>query len=241
LHPITGDLILVVSAQLDLYNATLSLRLTNNPISSLPDGFLARTMPQLKYLFAPNTNLRELNDKALQNLSRLVYLELTDNALETIHDDAFATNPLQQLLLSNCNLAVIPKAVKTESTLIALGVPRNKLTSLAGSDFMDLTQLMVLNIQTNPIHTISESTFVNNRALSDLMMHSLDSPVLPLTLFDTLTRLEALRFNALALTGSSRLESRHFKMVANLMVLELNFQRLSAPFVRSWDLSFARR
>ena len=198
-------------------------------------------MPQLQAVIAPNTGLTEINDKAFRRLSHLVDLELTDNPLTSVHDDAFDTNPLQQLYLSNCSLKSVPTAVKRESTLSRLDLPRNGLTQLAQDDFLNLTQLTLLNIQANPIKDIAERAFENNRELLSLQISLLPAPRLPLSVFDALTKLELLQFASFALTGSTRLEDRHFERLRSLTVLELSFQRQSTSFVASWDKSFATR
>jgi Leucine-rich repeat (LRR) protein len=168
-------------------------------------------------------------------------LELTSNPLRTIHDDAFATNPLSQLWLEDCGLNQLPIAVQTESTLERLDVNTNELTQLNGKDFVNLTLLSILQIRSNPIVTIDENAFVNCQQLNELDLSFISTTTLPLTVFDSLTQLERFRWAGAALQSSIRLQDRHFEKLTRLQALDLNLLRGSAPFVKSWDMEFAER
>ena len=240
-HCMAGSSICLCRARLDLYNGTRVLYLTNNPIVTLSDGWLAQVMPQLQVLDVQNISLSTITDNTFSQLLQLRLLFLTDNPLIAIHDDAFATNPLIGLWLEGCGLKQIPKAAQAEATLERLDMGSNLLTQLTATNLTNLTQLLVLSIRSNPITVINKDAFARNQRLKELYIGFLAGPAMPLSVFDPLMQLESLGCAADFFGRRMRLEDRHFEKLTRLTRLDLGFQRESVRFIAAWDKSFAQR
>ena len=112
-------------------------------------------------------------NRSFANLTRLIYLDLSDNDIYTIESGAFEclTN-LAVLRLSMNNLDTIESnTFECLTNLIALNLEENDLETIERHTFDSLTNLIALDLFGNALGTIESHTFENLTNLTHLVLN----------------------------------------------------------------------
>ncbi|CAM5081005.1 unnamed protein product [Natator depressus] len=133
------------------------LHLEHNQIAHLPPGGFS-SLKQLSVLDLSNNLLLELSEQALHGLPRLRRLYLSANHITNVSSKALPGS-LRALSLDGNQLASVPAAIRTSSTLSTLqlsGNPIRKLTSLSfGRRLRSLRQLFLDSLALEKITSLA--------------------------------------------------------------------------------------
>ncbi|CAF4691397.1 unnamed protein product, partial [Rotaria socialis] len=113
---------------------------------------------------------RVSRDGSFRRLRSLRTLDLRNNRLEEIDDDAFdGADSLNELFLSDNNLNVItPQTFNGLKNIRTLMLRTNKLTYIKNDTFADMDALKTLSLHDNRIKCIAPGSFDRLRSLSAL-------------------------------------------------------------------------
>ncbi|XP_054708579.1 leucine-rich repeat-containing protein 24-like [Uloborus diversus] len=139
------------------------LDLTRNNFTLLPpNAFLNAGLVNLQKLYLARCGIEHIDDFALNRISNLVELDLSDNLISYIPTAAFRHLPLlRHLILSGNPLVIIPTQAFVElKTLIILEVSGCKIDTIATRAFEGLEKLEVLKLDSNDLQTLHAKTMM---------------------------------------------------------------------------------
>jgi len=171
LHLTACDIISVSeNAFRGLENTLQSLNLASNSLRSVPVSPL-RPLRLLSQLDLTDNQIKYIPDNAFVTL-RLKTLKLADNNV-TISDNALRglENSLKNLNLKGCQLKEIPGAVKDLKSLAFLDLAQNNLRTIEPGVLQKLDSLTALNLERNVIQKLHRNVFLGvNDTLSSLSL-----------------------------------------------------------------------
>ena len=146
------------------------LNLADNDLSEIPVETL-RTLRLLTSLDLTNNRIQYVPNNAFVTI-RLKTLKLSDNNL-TLAEGAF--NGLEQSLknvnLKGCHLKEVPKALSKLAGLAFLDLAQNTIRDLGSGELAGLASLTALNLERNVIQTLKPDVFYGvNDTLSSLSL-----------------------------------------------------------------------
>ncbi|XP_066993742.2 protein artichoke [Anabrus simplex] len=128
-------------------------------------NFQVASMPSLKYLSLASNNLPSLNNNTIisENITHLIYLNLSNNSIDTVDESAISSLYLLKYLdLSRNNISDLPVNFLTNNTLLhTINLSYNQISRL--DTVRDHVSLRGLNISNNVIATISSKAFSKNK------------------------------------------------------------------------------
>lgn len=142
----------------------------------LPDEIFKKLgLKDLESIKIVNSSLTEISVKAFQGLSNLFEVNLSDNSLFLIHADTFANNTnLHRLKLSG-NALQLTQILKTphqyllrSSSLTDFDLSNCSLTQILPKTFLQLKNLVFINLSSNILRTIPKDVFEGLELLEDL-------------------------------------------------------------------------
>ncbi|XP_071044246.1 leucine-rich repeat-containing protein 24-like [Parasteatoda tepidariorum] len=139
------------------------LDLTRNNFTLLPpNAFLNAGLVNLQKLYMARCGIEHIDDFALNRISNLIELDLSDNLISYIPTAAFRHLPLlRHLILSGNPLVIIPSQAFVElKTLIILEVSNCKIDTIATRAFEGMEKLEVLKIDSNELQTLHAKTMM---------------------------------------------------------------------------------
>ena len=146
------------------------VNLADNDLSEVPVETL-RTLRLLNSLDLTNNKIQYVPNNAFVTI-RLKTLKLSDNNL-TIADGAFSglEQSLKNLNLKGCSLKEVPKALSSLAGLAFLDLAQNSIRELGNGLLSDLSSLTALNLERNVIQTLHPAVFYGvNDTLSSLSL-----------------------------------------------------------------------
>ena len=146
------------------------VNLADNDLSEVPVETL-RTLRLLNSLDLTNNKIQYVPNNAFVTI-RLKTLKLSDNNL-TIADGAFSglEQSLKNLNLKGCSLKEVPKALSSLAGLAFLDLAQNSIRELGDGLLSDLSSLTALNLERNVIQTLHPAVFYGvNDTLSSLSL-----------------------------------------------------------------------
>jgi len=146
------------------------VNLADNDLSEVPVETL-RTLRLLNSLDLTNNKIQYVPNNAFVTI-RLKTLKLSDNNL-TIADGAFSglEQSLKNLNLKGCSLKEVPKALSSLAGLAFLDLAQNSIRELGNGLLSDLSSLTALNLERNVIQTLHPDVFYGvNDTLSSLSL-----------------------------------------------------------------------
>lgn len=180
--------------QEDLFSSQLArlevLKLDNNQLSSLPNGFaplhvqeldlshnklttlksLGR-LPQMTHLHLSHNNLNSIEEKAFMNCSNILVLDLSHNDLAQVPSSLTHLKSLQTLDLSfNAIVVLEGSAMLQMESLWRLQLSGNRLGNISVGLFDDLKALQVLDLANNQISQVEKGSFDANRQLQAIRL-----------------------------------------------------------------------
>ena len=147
-----------------------ALTIEKTPLRQLPQSQL-QSLRALKSLDLSNNKLERIEDNAFSNM-QLTTLKLADNSIE-IADHAFAglETTLKNLNLKGTNLKSIPKAIANLSSLAFLDLAQNKIKEIEPDLLINLHSLTAINLERNRIERLQQRVFAGiNDSLSSLSL-----------------------------------------------------------------------
>ena len=176
------------------YTALQTLQLSKNTITTLPPG-----------VFTPCTALVNLHidENKLESISAntftgpaLTTVDLSNNLISNIATGAFANNVVH-LILNNNKLATVSSA-SLPTSLQTLNLKNNLIATLTTTSFNLQTGLLNLDLssQTNqPLNSIADFTFANNKNLQQLILINNALTTIKLNTFNGLINIQKIDIN----------------------------------------------
>ncbi|XP_076463400.1 uncharacterized protein LOC143295670 [Babylonia areolata] len=245
-------------------SSLISLTLDHQLFASFPVDSL-RTLNNLESLTITNTDISYLFNKAVEKNPRLIYLDLSNNRINSLEPDCFtgiytslktlslSNNPLTNvtaleqvrhlsalttLHLTNTFLSSLPQKalfLQDKDALTTLHLDRNSLTTLEPNVFSTLGSLQELNLGWNLLSSWGDEAFAGLTSLTHLDL-SHQTGTPGVTLPASLTRLSSLQTLRLSKTiVNTNTVWGQLSPLASLQVLQLDGTGLTALP----DLAFA--
>uniref|UniRef100_A0A5S6QG24 LRRNT domain-containing protein n=1 Tax=Trichuris muris TaxID=70415 RepID=A0A5S6QG24_TRIMR len=178
-----------------LKNVLQTLLLGGNRLKELPNKAL-NNMEELQHLDLSSNEIGDIDEnEQLINLPKLTDLNLVDNRICSIHKDTFdmVKPTLQTLNLGKNCLAEVPAAaIRGFKHLLALHLQRNNISAIRALQFINLPMLSLLNLANNQIEIIQRQSFVNVPMIRFLYLGDNNYTSLESHTFSTLESLELL-------------------------------------------------
>ncbi|EMP31498.1 Nyctalopin [Chelonia mydas] len=142
-------------------------------------------MENLTHVYLERNKIEAVAYNSLQGLTRLKYLNLQDNRINVIHDQAFQDCQKMEYLYLNDNLlSDLPEnSFDGLRYLKMLNLGGNFLRNVSNTWFRDLVQLEVLYLDRNRVNYIEEGAFENLTSLVSLHLNSNNLTTLPFSVF----------------------------------------------------------
>lgn len=118
-----------------------------------------------------DNNIKTLGNREFSQYRRLDYLDLSNNQIETIHENAFfgLKNLKQLLLYENRITSLAPATFKGLTNLEILMLNSNQLRCVQRDLVEDLRKLRVLSLYDNRLTTLPKGLFGNNQETLSLI------------------------------------------------------------------------
>ncbi|KAM9851211.1 nyctalopin [Aulostomus maculatus] len=144
-----------------------------------------RGMENLTHIYLERNKIEAVAYNSLLGLGSLKYLNLQENRINVIHDQAFQDLVrLEDFYLNDNLLSDLPQlAFKGLSRLKKLNLGGNQLTNVSKTWFSDLVELEILYLDRNQLVYIEEGTFENLTSLITLHLNSNNLTTLPFPVF----------------------------------------------------------
>uniref|UniRef100_A0A4W4ETX9 LRRCT domain-containing protein n=2 Tax=Electrophorus electricus TaxID=8005 RepID=A0A4W4ETX9_ELEEL len=144
-----------------------------------------RGMENLTHVYLERNKIEAVAYNSLVGLSSVRYLNLQENRISVIHDEAFKDLCHLENFYLNDNLLVYlpPRSFKGLSHLKMLNLGGNLLTNISRSWFSDMAELEVLYLDRNSLAFIEDGAFENLTSLVTLHLNSNNLTTLPFTIF----------------------------------------------------------
>ncbi|XP_061735708.1 nyctalopin [Nerophis ophidion] len=154
-----------------------------NKFRRIPGAF--RGMENLTHIYLERSKIEAVAYNSLLGLGSLKYLNLQENRINVIHDQAFQDLVrLENFYLNDNQLSDLPRqAFKGLSRLKMLNLGGNRLTNVSKTWFSDLVELEILYLDRNQLLYIEEGTFENLTSLITLHLNSNNLTTLPFPVF----------------------------------------------------------
>uniref|UniRef100_UPI0009B4D449 LOW QUALITY PROTEIN: nyctalopin n=1 Tax=Monopterus albus TaxID=43700 RepID=UPI0009B4D449 len=141
-----------------------------------------RGMENLTHIYLERNKIEAVAYNSLLGLGSLRYLNLQENRINVIHQQAFQDLVrLENFYLNDNLLPALPQLDLSHFRMLNLG--GKKLTSMSKTWFSDLVELEVLYLDRNQLLYIEEGTFENLTSLITLHLNSNNLTTLPLPVF----------------------------------------------------------
>ncbi|CAG5106181.1 Similar to lgr4: Leucine-rich repeat-containing G-protein coupled receptor 4 (Danio rerio) [Cotesia congregata] len=141
-------------------------------------GMRLRRLKQLQCLSIVNVGLEYIATDSLENLSELIYLDMSENKISEINNALNNLVQLKTLILENNQLIDIPN-ISNLKNLEYFSVSNNNLTSLKRYNFDNLLNLKILKLSHNGLTEIIPGTFNKLVSLEVLDLSSNKLQILP--------------------------------------------------------------
>ncbi|MBN3297092.1 nyctalopin [Amia ocellicauda] len=144
-----------------------------------------RGMENLTHVYLERNKIEAVAYNSLQGLAKLKYLNLQENRINVIHDQAFQDcQHLENFYLNDNLLSDLPRdSFKGLRRLKMLNLGGNVLTNVSRTWFGDLMELEILYLDRNQISFIEEGAFENLTSLMSLHLNSNNLTTLPFSVF----------------------------------------------------------
>ncbi|KAM9487301.1 nyctalopin [Clarias gariepinus] len=144
-----------------------------------------RGMENLTHVYLERNKIEAVAYNSLLGLCNLKYLNLQENRISVVHDEAFKDlRQLQNFYLNDNLLIDLPrKSFKGLCHLKMLNLGGNLLTNISNTWFGDLVELEVLYLDRNRLSFIDQGAFENLTSLMTLHLNSNKLSTLPWFVF----------------------------------------------------------
>ncbi|XP_051266897.1 toll-like receptor 13 isoform X1 [Dicentrarchus labrax] len=175
------------------------------------------TIPTMSTLKFRRNKLSFISSNLFHLCINVTELDLGDNKIKTIKDEAFRSiKGLRILTLSRNKLPTVPAATRNIPTLAELDLSSNNITRLECYDFANLTKLRQLNLYLNQITTLQECVFKDLKQLQVLKLQNNHISKITGAFKKYLPSLKQLRLNANKITTIKHGEFMGLQSLQNL-------------------------
>uniref|UniRef100_A0A3Q3FNM8 Toll-like receptor 22 n=1 Tax=Labrus bergylta TaxID=56723 RepID=A0A3Q3FNM8_9LABR len=207
---------------LESFNSSLTILRMNQMKHDLTELIsISCTIPTITTLQLRQNKLSIIHSNLFSLCIHLTELDLSDNSIQKIQDEAFMSlKGLRDLSLGRNKLPSVPAATRNLKILSKLDLSTNKISSLGCNDFANLTKLRQLNLYQNPIPALNEFAFKDLIGLQVLKLQSCQISRLNKAFSNYLPNLRQLYLNGNKLTIIKKGELNGLKSLQNLSLHE---------------------
>lgn len=175
-----------------------SLDLSNNEIAEITKETLNNLPPSLTYVNFQGNKIRRIWSQVIENV-HLSVLNLRNNLIEEIEEDAFAKTNLRELYLADNQLKSLNFVFSLPNTLTVLIANGNHIISIPDGAFSKFTRLNYLYFDDNKIEALQNDVFQGLTSLLTLSLTKNNINTIEPSAFKGLTKLQTLdlRHNAI--------------------------------------------
>ncbi|KAM6971574.1 uncharacterized protein LKV04_017135 [Tautogolabrus adspersus] len=213
---------------LESFNSSLTVLRMNQMKHNLTELIsISCTIPTITTLQLRQNKLHFIHSNLFKLCIHVTELDLTDNSIQNIQDEAFMSlKGLRILSLGHNRLPFVPAATRNLKILSELDLNSNNISSLGSHDFANLTKLRQLNLYQNPIPVLNEFAFKDLIGLQVLKLQSCHISRFNSAFKKYLPNLRQLRLNGNKLTIIKNGELKGLKSLQNLSLHENQIQVL---------------
>lgn len=187
------------------------------------------TIPTMSYLQVRQNRLRYVYSSVFKLCVYVTKLDLADNILEIIQEDAFTPmRSLKILTLSKNRFLSVPSAIRNLPNLSKLDLNTNKITAVKCQDFSKMTKLIELNLYNNSIQDLKPCVFEDLVELQILRLQNNMINKLNRSFENRLPNLKRLRLNGNRLTEIKKDEFKGMHSLLNLSLHENKIKTIHA-------------
>uniref|UniRef100_A0A3Q2CTJ7 Toll-like receptor 13 n=1 Tax=Cyprinodon variegatus TaxID=28743 RepID=A0A3Q2CTJ7_CYPVA len=187
---------------------------------------LACSIPTLSQFQFRRGNLRIITSDFLKPCVHVTELDLSENHIKTINENAFKSmEKLTVLRLSQNKLSVVPSAIQTLQNLSELDLSNNLIGTVNCHDFSNQTKLKELNLKNNSI-TLKDCVFKDLVRLQVLRLQSNQITDLKGAFKSSLSNLKRLHLNGNKLKAIRNGEFNGLKSLLNLSLHQNQIETL---------------
>lgn len=154
-------------------------------------SILCQQYRNLRHIAISSIGIQRIDDFSFENCPSLTFLDLFNNQITTVHENAFLRNTqLQTLYLYNNPITTLPENLfQSQSGLVTLWLMQNRIADLPPNIFRPLQNLNELDIRTNQIRNLRPEWFANLPRLTNLVLTNNFIADLPSNVFTPLSSL----------------------------------------------------
>lgn len=190
---------------------------------------IACTIPTMSKLQLRQNRLYFIRSNLFQLCINIRELDVAENAIQNIQDEAFGSIPgLRILTLGHNKLPSVQAATRNLPTLSELDLSKNNISTLGCHDFANLTKLRQLNLYQNLIPALKECVFKDLIQLQVLKIQNNSISKLNGAFKKYLPNLRQLHLNANKLTAIKRGEFKGLRSLQNLSLHDNQIRELES-------------
>uniref|UniRef100_A0A3B5MGW6 TIR domain-containing protein n=1 Tax=Xiphophorus couchianus TaxID=32473 RepID=A0A3B5MGW6_9TELE len=175
------------------------------------------SIPTMSKLHFRHNKLKMIHSDLFKSCVHLTELDLADNSIEIIQENAFtALKGLRILGLSRNKLSSVPNATRNLQNLSELDLDSNTIRSITCQDFSNKTMLKELSMKNNSIPALNKCAFKDLLRLQVLRLQSNQIAHLNGSFENHLSNLKRLYLNGNKLTKILPKEFRSLRSLLNL-------------------------
>ncbi len=217
-----------VKTLLESFNSSLASLRMNEMKVRLPAVInIACSIPTVSTLQLRHNKFKFVRSDLLQLCMNVTELDLAENRIQTIEDEAFRSlKGLRILSLSRNRLPSVPAATRNLSTLAELDLSTNNISSLGCHNFTNLPKLRHLSLYQNSIPALKDCVFKDLIGLQVLKLQTSHISKLNGAFEKYLPNLRQLRLNGNKLTAIKKGEFKGLKSLQSLALHDNQIKEL---------------
>ncbi|XP_076623472.1 uncharacterized protein LOC143342974 [Colletes latitarsis] len=202
----------------------VSLDLSHNDIAEISKEMLNDLPEDLIYVNLMENNIRGIYDQVIEN-RHLRMMNLKNNLVGNIEEGALRKTNLTRLFLAGNQLDDLSFVSSLPQTLTELVLSGNQIAAIPDGAFLNLPDLVFLNLANNKITQLQDNVFKNLDSLRMLILTSNSLHRIEPSAFRDLKQLTTLYLHRNSLT---KLEKGTFAELGNLKDLNLAWNKFKA-------------
>uniref|UniRef100_UPI0037E80983 toll-like receptor 22 n=1 Tax=Semicossyphus pulcher TaxID=241346 RepID=UPI0037E80983 len=204
------------------FNSSLTFLRMNEMKHNLTELIsISCTIPTVRKLQLRKNKLHFVHSNLFHLCTNVTELDLADNSIQNIQDEAFTSlTGLRILSLNRNRLPLVPAATRNLPTLAELDLSKNNISTLGCLDFANLTKLRELSLYLNSIPVLKECVFKVLVGLRVLKLQTSCISKLNGAFRKYLPNLKQLHLNGNKLTAIKHGEFKGLKSLQNLSLHE---------------------